>query len=290
MEADSGEFRIRGVALSKRPGKNRRKLAAKSVTIDYALLHLTMTASGQDDAWGDARAVFSTTHWTVVLKAGEIQTSQGREALEKLCQTYWRPIYAYLRRKGHSEADGQDLTQQFFAELLRRNDFGRVDAKKGKFRTFLLSCLRHFLSNRRDYEQAVKRGGGREFISFEAMTVEELRSCEPRSELSPDKAFDQRWAMRLLEEAVARLQEEMAGAGKDKQFERLKPYLASEPAAGEYDQIAKELGVACATVAVLVHRMRQRCGELVRLEVANTVSNPIELEDEMCHLNEALQY
>src|SRR5262249_32511535 len=122
-----------------------------------------MTGSVQGDASGEGKPVFSTTHWTVVLKAGDIESSHGRAALEKLCRTYWRPIYAYLRRNGYSEADGQDLTQQFFAELLRRNDFGRVDASKGKFRTFLLTCLGHFLSNRRDYEQAAKRGGGQEF-------------------------------------------------------------------------------------------------------------------------------
>jgi len=249
-----------------------------------------MTFSARDDLWGGEQSVFSTTHWTVVLKAGDVQTSQGRAALEKLCRTYWRPIYAYIRRNGYSEADGQDLTQQFFTELLRRNDFGRVDAKKGKFRTFLLACLRHFLLNRRDFEQAAKRGGGQDFISFDTMTREELSSCEPRSELSPDKVFDQKWAMRLLEEAVARLQDEMTAAGKTKQFEKLRPYLASEPVDGEYSRIAQELGVAVSTVAVLVHRMRQRCGELVRLEVANTVSSPVELEEEIRHLNEVLQY
>jgi RNA polymerase sigma-70 factor (ECF subfamily) len=249
-----------------------------------------MTGSVHDDSGREGNAVFATTHWTVVLKAGDVQTSEGNAALEKLCRTYWRPIYAYIRRQGYSEADGQDLAQQFFAELLRRNAFGQVDARKGKFRTFLLACLGHFLSNRRDYEKAAKRGGGRELISFDAMTMEELRAWEPRSELTPDKVFDQRWAMRLLEEAVARLQEEMTAAGKGKQFERLKPYLASEPVDGEYDQVATDLGVAPPTVAVLVHRMRQRCGELVRLEVANTVSSPLELEEEMRHLNEVLQY
>jgi DNA-directed RNA polymerase specialized sigma24 family protein len=249
-----------------------------------------MTESVQGDTWGEGRAVFSTTHWTVVLQAADLQTSHGRAALEKLCRTYWRPIFAYIRRKGCLEADAKDLTQQFFAELLRRNDFGRVDLNKGKFRTFLLVCLGHFLSNQRDFERAAKRGGGKEFISFDAMTMEELRSWEPRSELSPDKVFDQRWAMRLLEEAVTRLQDEMTAGGKVKQFERLKPYLASEPVDGEYEHIAKELGIAGSTVAVLVHRMRQRCGELVRLEVANTVSTPLELEEEMRHLNEVLQY
>jgi RNA polymerase sigma-70 factor (ECF subfamily) len=249
-----------------------------------------MTGSVQCDPSGERRAVFSTTHWTVVLKAGDIETSQGRTALEKLCRTYWRPIYTYLRRKGYSEPDGQDLTQQFFAELLRRNDFGRVDASKGKFRTFLLTCLDHFLSNRRDFERAAKRGGGQEHISFDGMTLQELRACEPRSDLSPDKVFDQRWAMRLLEEAVGRLQEEMVAGGKARQFEWLKPYLAREPVDGEYHRIAKELVVASPTVPVLVYRMRQRCGELVRLEVANTVSSPVELEEEMRHLNEVLQY
>ncbi len=248
-----------------------------------------MSDSDQGDAMFAARnPVFATTHWSVVLQAGESHSPQGSAALEKLCRTYWYPLYAFVRRKGRTEEDAKDLTQQFFARLLERKDFQTVDARKGKFRTFLLTSLTHFLSNERDHAQAAKRGGGRTNIPLDGITAEELHRLEPASDLSPDKLFDQRWAMTLLGEAVSQLREEMVAAGKGAQFEQLKSFLTDEAGDGEYAAVAQRLGSTSQSVAVMVHRMRQRYGELVRAEVAHTVSSPTEVEEEMRHLYAAL--
>jgi RNA polymerase sigma factor (sigma-70 family) len=231
---------------------------------------------------------FNTTHWSVVLLAGKEQTPQGEAALEHLCRTYWHPLYVFIRRQGYNPEDAQDLTQQFFARLLERNDFGEVDPHKGRFRTFLLTSLTHFLSNERDRVQAAKRGGGRKIISLDEIQAGEFYRFEPASELSPDKLFDQRWAMVVLEQALHRLREELAAGGKAAQFEELKPYLTEEPGEGEYAKVAARVGQTPQAVAVTVYRLRQRYRELVRAEVAQTVSSPLELEREMRHLLEAL--
>jgi len=238
--------------------------------------------------FGAVKPVFATTHWSVVLQAGESQSSQGTAALEELCRTYWYPLYAFIRRKGRTEEDAKDLTQQFFAGLLERKDIQRIDARKGKFRTFLLTALTHFLANERDYQQAAKRGGGKTIISMDAITAEQWRRLEPASQLSPDKLFDQRWAMTLLEQAVSQLREEMCALGKAEQFAELKGFLTDEPSDGEYTSAAQRLGSTSHSVAVAVHRMRQRYRELVRAEVAHTVSSPMEVEEEMRHLYVAL--
>jgi len=238
--------------------------------------------------FGAAKPVFATTHWSVVLQAGESQSSQGTAALEELCRTYWYPLYAFIRRQGRTEEDAKDLTQQFFARLLERKDFQNVEARKGKFRTFLLAALSHFLSNERDYAQAAKRGGGKTIISLDEMTPDQLRRFEPASNLSPDKLFDQRWAMTLLEHAVARLREENSAAGKARPFELLKTFLTNEPGENEYANVAERLGSTTQSVAVAVHRLRQRYRELVRAEVAHTVSSPLEVDEEMRHLYAAL--
>jgi RNA polymerase sigma-70 factor (ECF subfamily) len=231
---------------------------------------------------------FSTTHWSVVLQAGSEHLGESSSALEKLCRTYWFPLFAFLRRKGRSEEDAKDLTQQFFSRLLERRDFQTVDARKGKFRTFLLTSLTHFLSNERERAQAAKRGGGKTIFSLDGLTPDQLRRYEPASDLTPDKLFDQRWALTLLETAVAQLQAELAVAGKGEQFVELKTFLTNEPRDGEYAILAKRLGGTGQAIAVTVHRMRQRYRELVRAEVASTVSSPTEVEEEMRHLCAAL--
>ncbi len=243
----------------------------------------------QNDTVSNPRnPIFATTHWSVVLQSGESHSPQSSAALEKLCRTYWFPLFAFLRRKGHPEADAKDLTQAFFESLLERNDFQSVDRRKGRFRTFLIVSLNHFLSNERDRTCAAKRGGGRAILSLDSIPPEQFHRYEPACELSPDKLFDQRWAMKLLEEAVARLEVEMAAAGRAVQFEQLKIFLTEEPRAGEYTEVAQRLGYTGQAVAVAVHRMRQRYCELVRAEVANTVSSPTEVDEEMRHLYAAL--
>lgn len=233
-------------------------------------------------------AIFATTHWSVVLQAGGNDSSESTQALEKLCRAYWFPLYAFIRRKGHGEEDAKDLTQQFLASLLERKDLQTVHPRKGKFRTFLQTSLTHFLSNHRDYLQAAKRGGGRTVISLDGMPAEQFKRWEPSSDLTPDKLFDQRWAMTLLQQAVAALRAEMATAGKGEQFESLKTFLTEDPKDGEYAAIAPRLGLTSQSVAVSVHRLRQRYRELVRAEVANTVSSPTEIKEEMQHLFTAL--
>jgi RNA polymerase sigma-70 factor (ECF subfamily) len=231
---------------------------------------------------------FNTTHWSVVLRAGQGLSSQGIEALENLCRTYWPPLYSFIRRQGYGPEDAQDLTQSFFTRLLERNDFRAVDPRKGKFRTFLLSSLTHFLSNERDWSRAAKRGGGRQIISLDALEPEQLFSAEPAVNLSPDKVFDLRWAMTVLEEALRTLAAEMASGGRTRQLELLRPYLTEEPLEGEYATVAGHLGMTSQAVAVSVHRLRQRYRELVRAAVAQTVASPLDLEEEMRHLYQAL--
>lgn len=239
-------------------------------------------------AFPEQKPFFATTHWSVVLQAGENHSAQGVAALEKLCRAYWFPLFVFIRRKGHGEADAKDLTQKFFTLLLERNDFQTVNARKGKFRTFLLAALTHFLSNERDHARAAKRGGGQLLVSLDEMTPDQLQRFEPASDLSPDKLFDQRWAITLLEQAVAKLQVEMMAGGKAGQYEQLKTFLTNEPHADEYAAVAQQLGSTSQSVAVAVHRLRQRYRELVRAEVAQTVSCPTEVEEEMRHLCAAL--
>ena len=182
-------------------------------------------ADPADASSGTRNPVFATTHWSVVLKAGEDNSSEGTAAPEKLCRTYWFPLFAFIRRKGHAEEDAKDLTHRFFTRLLERKDFQTVDARKGKFRTFLLASLTHFPANERDHSQAAKRGGGRIPISLDALPPEQFQRFEPATHLSPDKLFDQRWAMTLLAEAVGKLRAEMAAADNCPQFEELKTFF-----------------------------------------------------------------
>jgi RNA polymerase sigma-70 factor (ECF subfamily) len=232
----------------------------------------------------DKSAWFTTTHWTMVLSARRSDSPQAAEALEKLCRTYWYPLYAYVRRRGHAPHDAQDLTQEFFARLLGNNYLGAVDREKGKFRSFLLASLNHFLSNERDRANAAKRGGGRTVISLDETVAEGQYQLEPASDVSPEKVFEQRWAVTLLDQAFKRLREEFAAAGKAELFDQLKPFLAEGASSGDYASVGAQLHMTPSAVAVAVHRLRQRYGELVRAEIANTVASPADIEDEMRHL------
>ena len=227
---------------------------------------------------------FATTRWSVVLLAGQAVSPEGTAALEKLCRTYWQPVYIFARRKGWSEEDAKDLTQQFFAHLLERNDFRGLDPARGKFRTFLLVAFTHFLANEYDRSSALKRGGGRTVVSLEQITPEELGDLSPAEELSPGTLYDLRWARTILQSALQQLKAEMSGLDKEGQFDGLKQFLTDNAGAGEYTVAAGKLGVEISSVPVLVHRLRLRYRELVRQEVAQTVSSPTELEEEMRHL------
>ncbi len=234
-------------------------------------------------------ASFATTQWSLVREAGGVESSGSQVALEALCHAYWPPLYAFIRRKGLSEEDAKDLTQAFLARLLERKDFQKLDPHKGKFRTFLLASLTHFLSNARDHANAAKRGGGKAVISLHEFPPEQFQRFEPATDVSPDKVFDQRWAMALLERAVEQLRHEMVAEGRTSQFEELKGFLTAEPREGEYALAARRLQIAGSSVGVWVHRMRQRYRELVRAEVASTVSSPMEVEEEMRYLRSVLE-
>ena len=232
----------------------------------------------------DGRAKwFTTTHWSVVLTARQGASPEADAALERLCRAYWYPLYAYVRQ-GHSPHDAQDLTQEFFARLLEKNYLASVDREKGKFRSFLLASLNHFLANERDRANAAKRGGGRVLISLDETVAEDLYRLEPSSNLSPEKDFEKRWAVALLDQAFVKVRDEFVAAGKGQIFERLKMFLADATGCGDYAALTAELGMSANAIAVVVRRMRQRYRELVRAEIANTVASPDEIDDEMGHL------
>src|SRR5438445_1729020 len=185
----------------------------------------------------DKRQWFATTHWSVVLTAGQNSSPQAAEALEKLCRTYWYPLYAYVRRQGHSPPDAQDLTQEFFARLLARNYLGTVGREKGKFRSFLLAALNHFMADERDRARAAKRGGGKALISLDEEDAETRYQADMASSLPPDKIFEKRWATTLLEQAFSKLREESVAAGKGERFDRLKVFLQEGSDPGDYAAI-----------------------------------------------------
>ena len=232
----------------------------------------------------DQGRVFPTTHWSVVLSAGQDGSSAAMEALEKLCRTYWYPLYAYVRRRGQTADEAEDLTQEFFARLLGKNYLAQVDPHKGRFRSFLLVAVNHFLANQRDYVCAVKRGGRIRFIYMDDLSAEARYRQEFATELSPEKLFEQRWAMTLLEQVLARLRTEFTASGKAELFEKLKFNLTGSDKEAPYAVLAAQLGSTEAALKMAAQRMRHRYGELLREEIAHTVADAGEVDDEIRHL------
>ncbi len=236
---------------------------------------------------GAKPGVFATTHWSVVLAAAGQQTPEGDIALERLCRTYWYPLYAYVRREGYSPDDAQDLTQGFFAQLLARHSLAHVAPEKGRFRSFLLAAMRHFLSVERERARAIKRGGNAQILSLDAQEAETRYRLEPVDRLDAEKIYEHRWAMTLLEQAVVRLREESAAAGKTELVERLRGFVAGDREV-TCGAAAVELGMSESAVKSAVHRLRERYRELVREEIAHTVANPMEIDSEIRHLKALL--
>jgi RNA polymerase sigma-70 factor (ECF subfamily) len=230
---------------------------------------------------------FNTTHWTVVLDAGRADTTQAESALANLCEAYWPPLYAYVRRSGYCKEDAQDLTQEFFARLLEKGWLSQADRNRGKFRSFLLSSMNHFLANEWRRSQAVKRGGGRAIVSLND-TAETFYEAEFASALTPEKLYERRWALSLFQRALGRLKSCYRGEGKAAVYDALKDFLSSEAADGDYARIGKKLGMKTGTVAKAVYDVRKRYRELVREEIAHTVTNPADVEEEMRSLLAAL--
>lgn len=211
----------------------------------------------------------------------------AEEALEALCRAYWFPLYAFVRRQGVTPHDAEDLTQGFFQHLLVRGALGRVAQDKGRFRTFLLASLKHFLADERDRAGAQKRGGGRSTISFDACDAEARYAIEPRDELSPDRLFDRRWAIAVIDRALVRLTAEYAASGKTSLFDALRPLLTGG-AASSYVELGAPFGMNEGAVKVAVHRLRQRYGVALRAEIAETVDTAAAVDAELRHLLDAL--
>ena len=227
---------------------------------------------------------FATTHWSVVLQAGRASSPQSRAALEKLCRAYWFPLYTFIRRQGRGPEEAQDLTQAFFAHFLESESLNRADPRKGRFRSFLLGALKYFLVNEWQREHRQKRGGGCVVFSLDEMDPETRLALEPADEMTPEMAYERRWAEAVLAQVLARLQSEFAAGGQAERFEMLKVFLLAgqEPAA--YADVAAQLGLSESAVKSAIYRLRQRYGELIRAEIAHTVASPAEVEDELRHL------
>jgi RNA polymerase sigma-70 factor (ECF subfamily) len=227
---------------------------------------------------------FTTTHWSLILHAQDTSSPLAAAALERLCRAYWYPLYVFVRRQGEGEESAKDLTQGFFARLLEKRYLAQVQREKGKFRCFLLTSLKHFLSDERDKARALKRGGGQTLVSLDDSTGEERYRLEPADAMDAEKLFERRWALTLLEQARARVREEYLESGKATLYDRLKPFESGDQNASSYAQVAAELGLTESAVKSAIFRMRQRYRELVREEVANTVEDPAEVDAEIRHL------
>jgi RNA polymerase sigma factor (sigma-70 family) len=227
---------------------------------------------------------FVTTQWSLILCAGNTASTDASEALEHLCRTYWYPLYAYVRRKGHAPADAQDLTQDFFARFLGREYLKLVDRNRGRFRTFLLSSLNHFLVNEWRKTRTVKRGGTHQIVSLDERTAEGRYLAEPIDELSPDRIYEKRWAVALLEAVMMRLRDDYACTGKQPLFDTLKFHVWGDAKMESYNALSGQLGMSEGAVRVAVHRLRERFRDLLRDEVGRTVESPAEIDEELREL------
>ena len=242
-----------------------------------------------DSKSGEVKAsAFSTTHWSIVQGAGQDDPAGAAVALERLCRIYWFPIYAFIRRRGSSQHDAEDSTQGFFAHLLEKESFKKLDRQKGKFRSFMLAALTNFLNNEWDKRQTLKRGGKIQIISLDETRAEELYTREPVDSLTPEKLFERRWAFAVVDRVLARLKQEYATADKLKLFEALERGLTREVTL----EVCAEWGVALemteGAVKAALHRLRRHYGELLREEIAQTVTTPEELDEEIRHLCAAM--
>jgi RNA polymerase sigma-70 factor (ECF subfamily) len=231
---------------------------------------------------------FLTTRWTVVLSAGRKSSPQSDQALAELCQTYWYPLYAYVRRQGLNKEDAEDVVQAFFGRFLEKNYLEGLSAERGKFRAFLLASLKHFLFNEKDKAGRLKRGGGVQHLSLDWESAEDHYHLEPADTANPERAFDREWALALLERVIARLRGECAAQGKAALFEQAKGFLMVGQDVIPYAQAAKELGLEEGAMRVAVHRLRKEYRRILRDEIAQTLSDVSQVEEELRSLQAAL--
>jgi RNA polymerase sigma-70 factor (ECF subfamily) len=234
------------------------------------------------------RPAFVTTHWSVVLRAGRNDTTQAQAAFSHLCQIYWYPLYAYVRQRGYSPEDAQDMTQGFFAQLIERGTLAHADPARGRFRSFLLASFSHFLGHEWEKARALKRGGGQTAVSLDLAEAEQCYALEPVDPSTPEKAFERRWALALLQAVLDRLESEYRQEGRQSLFEALQASLTGPRESQPYSVLATRLKMTEGAVKVAVHRLRKRYRELLRAEVTTTVSRPEEAEEELRDLFAAL--
>ncbi len=232
---------------------------------------------------------FATTRWSVVLTAGHGSSRDSRQALESLCKTYWYPLYAYVRRRVKDVNEAQDLTQAFFAELLEKNYVDSATPDRGRFRAFLLTAFKHFLSKQWSRAKAQKRGGGRAPIPLDFESADARCRIEPCAGLTAEQLYDRQWAVTLLDQIMERLESEFVRAGKAKLFEQLRGFIIGESSGTTYATVATRLQTTEAATKMAAHRMRHRYRELLREEIAQTVGGPGEVDDEIRKLFDALE-
>ncbi len=233
-------------------------------------------------------APFVTTCWSVVLAAAGSDTTAAQDALSHLCKTYWYPLYAFVRRRGFSPHDAQDLTQEFFSRLLKGHWVAQADRRRGRFRSFLLSAMKHFLANEWHKANAIKRGAHLDLISMDDHDAEARFQLEPGTQVNPDALYDRGWALTLLRDVLARLEQEYSAEGKAAWMEAMRPALTAGRDAISYSEMACKLNTSENALRVAVHRLRQRYRQLIRVEVASTVASPEEVDEEMRYLFEVL--
>jgi len=234
-------------------------------------------------------AVFATTHWSVVLAAKDGHTPESCAALEKLCRAYWYPLYAHIRRRGYAENEAQDLTQGLFQRLLQQQFLSGLLREGGRFRSYLITALRHHLAEDWQRSRAQKRGGGEPIISIDAQSAEDRYRLEPRDERTPETIYEYRWAMALLDQVLGRLQQEFSDTGKSELFNELRTYMVEGATEMSYAEGASRLGMSEEALRKAVQRLRKRYQELFRQEIAQTLANPAEVEDELLHLQAVMR-
>ena len=271
------------MGVSDTSGMSKRAGAAGPAGADAAPRVAAPVPGPRGPAYVRQRPAFSTTHWSLVLAAGAQTCDESRRALACLCALYWYPLYAYARRRGHGADHASDLTQGFFARLLEQKIVRGADPRRGKFRSYLLGAFNHYLSHEWAKAHARKRGGGREPVALDAAAAEARYLLEPAHELTAERLYDRQWATTVLELALRELSRQSAAAGKGRQFDRLKEFLAGGTG-GEYRDAGAELGMAEGAVRVVVHRMRKRYRQLVREQVALTVQSPEQVDEEVAEL------